>query len=84
MTDPDPDSTTVPEDSLTKAAAAGPPLVWDDRDTGPAAANQGAGEAHDSPAAVDEELVTEGGVQQDPMYGIYREPPEQLRQERRD
>ena len=79
-----PDSTTPKEDSLARAAAAGPPLDWDNEDTGPGAANQEAGEAHDSPAALDEERIAEGAGAPDALYSIYREPAEQLRQENRD
>ena len=68
-------------DQLASAAAAGPPLVWDD---GNGNDNLEAGEAHDSPAALDEERVAEGGDRPDAMFSIYREPAEQIREERRD
>jgi hypothetical protein len=80
----EPESTETTPDSLARAAAAGPPLAWDDGDTSPGAANQEAGGQHDSPAALDEELVTEGSAAPDPLFSIYREPEEELRQERRD
>ena len=68
-------------DELARAAAAGPPLVWNDEDGND---NAEAGEAHDSPAAIDEERVAEGGDRPEGIFSIYREPAEQLRQERRD
>jgi hypothetical protein len=68
-------------DELARAAAAGPPLDWDDEDGND---NLEAGEAHDSPAAIDEERAAAGGDRPDAMFSIYREPAEQLREERRD
>ncbi len=68
-------------DELARAAAAGPPLVWDDEDGND---NLEAGQAHDSPAALDEEHVAEGGDQHDAMFSIYREPIEQVREDLRD
>ena len=75
------DEQTGQPDELARAAAAGAPLVWNDEDGND---NLEAAKAHDSPAALDEERAAEGGDRPDAMFSIYREPAEQVREERRD
>ncbi len=66
----------VPGDSLSRAVAAGP-MHWDDDANGESgdSANLEAGEAHDSPAAIDEERAGQESVgDPDPLRSIYRAP----------
>jgi hypothetical protein len=81
MVDTAGDEANGQQDELARAAAAGPPLVWDDQDGDD---NAEPGAAHDSPAAVDEARAAEGDDTPDPLFSIYREPAEQLRREGRD
>ena len=61
-------------DALERAAADGP--IWSDSDdSGPDEENLEAAEAHDSPAAVDEERADAGEDEPDELYSIYGPPP---------